>query len=114
VTESAPYELIILEAALNEILEQAGYYEEESGLELAMRWQDAVTQTLQSLSTMPHRGVPCFFRSERLVKLRHLSIKGFERLHVFYKAESDRRTLEIVAILRTARNIESILSEPRS
>jgi len=46
-----PRKIVLTDAAINDILEQAAWYEEESGLKLARRWEKAVTSVL-----LRHRG----------------------------------------------------------
>jgi predicted Zn-dependent protease len=45
--------LLISEAAVLSIVEQADYYESVASLSLAYRWQEAVEEAVQSLLTFP-------------------------------------------------------------
>lgn len=52
--------------AISDILEQADWYELQSGEELAQRWQTAVTSTLLRIHKAPNSGTPCRFRMTEL------------------------------------------------
>ncbi len=105
--------ITILEAALEEIVDQAAYFETKSGLELADRWGEAVGNTIQSLLTMPHRGSLCLLFSPELRDLRHVPVKGFERYSVFYYPGAERDGLRVVAVLHMSQDIARILAVPR-
>ena len=113
-TELRRLDLVVLAAAAHEIVEQADYYNEVSGDALAQRWKIAVHDTVQSLRVMPHRGVPYTFLSSPLNSLRRVPVRGFERLLIFYRADSDAQVLTVVAVLHTSRDIARILNQPRT
>jgi plasmid stabilization system protein ParE len=49
------------DAAVNDILEQADWYEERSGRTLSKRWEIAVTSAILSLVENPLSAPPCGF-----------------------------------------------------
>ncbi len=57
--------LALSEAAAADIVEQADWYEEQSGPTLAKRWEKAVTSTLLCVLDNPQAGSICTFRTQR-------------------------------------------------
>lgn len=56
-TKTRRLSLEILDAASQEIIDQASYYREESpDSSLDLKWDHAVSLTIQSLLTVPERG----------------------------------------------------------
>ena len=55
--------LVLSDAAIADILEQADWYLEQSGRPLAQRWEKAVTSAMSYVVSHPSAGSPCTFRS---------------------------------------------------
>jgi plasmid stabilization system protein ParE len=114
VTQAARLRLIVLEAALQEIVDQADYFERKGSPESAIRWDTAVHEAIQSLRVMPHRGSPCLLLDFQLRDVRHIPVPGFDRYSVFYRVASDAQSLTVIALLHTARDVARILGTPRA
>ena len=113
-TEVSRLSLVALDAAIQEVVDQADYYEQTGGSELANRWDTAVSSSIQSLRVMPDRGSPCFFLPAKLSNLRRIPIKGFEHLSVFYRVSWHDRSVTVIAVLHSAQDIVRILETPRT
>jgi toxin ParE1/3/4 len=94
------------DAAANDILEQADWYEEQANARLGKRWQSAVSQALLRIVKNPRSGSPCSFKASELRGVRRIGIAGFPRHLVFYQAEKD--TLMILRVIHGARDLESL------
>jgi plasmid stabilization system protein ParE len=100
--------LEIVDAASQEILDQASYYREESpGSHIEAQWDHAVSQAIRSLLSMPERGAHCNFQSPELREMRWIPIPGFPRHLVFYLFLAEDRVVRIVHILHGARDLEA-------
>ncbi|CAD5941057.1 hypothetical protein PCC9214_01928 [Planktothrix tepida] len=75
----------------------------------ALRFFDAVRETLANLARMSEIGSLYPINNVHLEKLRRWSVKGFEKYLIFYLSFEDR--ILIVRILHSARDIERILKE---
>lgn len=104
-------ELRISEAAALSIVEQADYYSQASDAALAMRWEDAVDQAVNSLRSLPERGALCRFRSPALTGLRWILVPGFPKHMVFYRYLPQERAILIVHVLHGARDLETLLDD---
>ena len=113
-TEAGRLRLDVLEAALEEIVDQADYFERKGSPESAIRWNTAVHEAIQSLRIMPHRGSPGLLLDFQLQGVRHISVPGFDRYSVFYRAATDAQSLTVIAVLHMARDVLRILGTPRS
>jgi plasmid stabilization system protein ParE len=60
--------IVLSDAALNDILEQAAWYEEQSGSQLARRWEQAVISVLLRIAATPATGAPCTFEASELTE----------------------------------------------
>ncbi len=113
-TEAGRLRLVTLEAALQEIVDQADYFERKDSPESANRWDTAVHEAIQSLRVMPQRGCPCLLVDSQLKDMRHIPVPGFDRYSVFYRVAADAQSLTVVAVLHTARDVARILGTPRT
>lgn len=103
-------QLRITEVAARAIIEQADYYSREESKRLALRWEKAVTRTIDSLLKMPEQGPQCHFEPLKLKRLRRISVADFPRHLVFYEYLREERAIRIVHVLHGARNIEAMLA----
>ena len=62
---------------------------------------------------MADRGQPCSLLSTQLRDLRRISVTGFERYAIYYNVSADAKTLRVVAVLHSARDIDRMLEAPR-
>jgi toxin ParE1/3/4 len=99
-------QIVVTDAAVNDILEQAAWYEEQSGLRLARRWEQAVTSVLLRIAKAPAAGAPCTFKAPELTGVRRVPIPRFPKHLVFYRFL--RQELIILRIVHGARDLESL------
>lgn len=101
-----PYNIVLTDAAVSDILEQAAWYEEQSGLTLARRWERAVTSVVLRITTTPAAGAPCTFKAPELRDVRRVPVPRFPKHLVFYRVRSQE--LIILRIVHGARDLESL------
>jgi plasmid stabilization system protein ParE len=77
--------------------------------EAALRFLDAVATTFDHIARMPGMGSARNYRNPRLAGLRMIPVSGFETFLIFYIFTT--RTVDIVRVLHTARNIGKIFAE---
>jgi len=107
-TKTHGLSLEILAAAAQEIVDQASYYREESpDSSLDSKWDHAVSQTVQSLLTMPERGSRCNFQLPELREMRWIPISGFPKHIVFYLFLAEERVVRVVHVMHGARDLEA-------
>ncbi len=99
-------ELRLTDVALNDIQEQAGWYEQRSGQSLARRWEYEVTAALIRIERNPRSGAKCRFSAEELQSIRRMPITGFPRHLIFYRAEE--KEIRILRVVHGARDLESL------
>jgi plasmid stabilization system protein ParE len=76
--------LTLSEAAATDIVEQANWYEEQSGPELVKRWERAVTSTVLRIVDHPRAGSICNFQHPELSNVRRVLVPGFAKHLIFY------------------------------
>jgi toxin ParE1/3/4 len=86
--------------------EQAEYIARDS-VAAARRFYEAVEKTFEQLANMPGMGSSWESRDPRYADLRVWPVHGFGKHLIFYRAISDG--VEIVRVLHSARDIDSIL-----
>ena len=84
-------------------------YIAQNNSDVALRFFDAVRQTLARLAQMSGMGRLYPVANPRLEGLRKWSVKGFEKYWIFYLTFDE--DIEIVRILHSARDIETILEQ---
>jgi plasmid stabilization system protein ParE len=100
-------ELRLTDVAVSDIQEQVGWYEQRSDHTLAKRWENGVTVALTRIERNPRSGAKCAFRPDELQGIRRMSIAGFPRHLIFYRAEKNE--IRILRIIHGARDLESLL-----
>jgi toxin ParE1/3/4 len=90
-----------------DILEQADWYDLQSGPALAKRWERAVTSALLRIAKNPSAGTRCTFRRGELRDVRRTTIAGFSKHLLFYRF--DGTEMFILRVLHGARDLESLL-----
>ena len=98
--------IVLTDTAVSDILEQAAWYEEKSGLRLARRWEEAVTSVLLRIVTSPVAGAPCAFKAPDLLGVRRTPVPRFPKHLVFYRFRNDELT--VLRIVHGARDLESL------
>ena len=98
--------LALSDAAVVDILEQADWYETQSGVPLAERWGKAVTSAVLRIMKNPNGGTPCTFRSSELRDLRRTTITGFPKHLIFYRLHEGE--VFILRVVHGARDLERL------
>jgi toxin ParE1/3/4 len=101
-----PRHIVLTDAAVSDILEQATWYQEQSGPKLAHKWEQAVTSVLLRVTTAPSAGAPCTFKAADLKGVRRVPVPRFPKHLVFYRFRNDE--LIILRIVHGARDLESL------
>jgi len=96
------------ELAVSDIIEQADWYEIQSGPKLATRWDRALTSTVLRISTAPGSGALCRFKAEQLQNTRRVPVAGFPKHLIFYQVEATG--ILVLRVVHGARDLESLFS----
>ena len=99
--------LVLNDAAVADILEQADWYAVQAGEVLAKRWEKAVTIAVLRAVSRPAAGAPCAFRSPELQGIRRTTISGFPKHLLFYRF--DEGEIHILRVVHGARDLERLL-----
>ena len=99
--------LVVSDAAVADIVEQADWYAAQSGEALAQRWETAVTAAVFRVLRRPGSGALCRFRSVELSGVRRTAISGFSKHLLFYRFEEGE--LLILRVVHGARDLERLL-----
>ena len=94
------------DAAVNDIIEQADWYEARANSRLGNCWESAVAQALLRIVTNPRSGAQCTFKASELRGVRRMSVSGFSKHLIFYRVEKD--SLLILRVIHGARDLESL------
>jgi toxin ParE1/3/4 len=98
--------LFVSETAATDIVEQADWYESQSGKLLAARWESAVTASVLRIVKTPEAGTPCIFRSSELRDVRRTTITGFPKHLIFYRFHEGQ--VLILRVIHGARDLERL------
>jgi toxin ParE1/3/4 len=90
-------------------LEDCFTYTAGNNEDAALRFFDAVRQTLADLARMPGKGKFYHHSSKTGVRLHQWQVKGFRAYLIFYQIHTDE--IDIVRILPASRNIDQILKD---
>lgn len=101
-----PAKVRFSDAAINDIMEQAEWYEQRSGHTLAKRWENAVSSAVLRIVTNPQSGSPCAFNAEELQSIRRMPITKFPKHLIFYQVENCE--IVILRVIHGARDLESL------
>ena len=102
---------VIRPAAKDDILRQFRYYVLEDGPDAAMRFLDAVDQSIGAICAMPQIGAPKHLRNPALSGLRFWAVKDFEDMLIFYIVQPE--ALRVVRVLHGKRDIRKILEREK-
>ena len=87
-------------------------YIAEDNVDAALRFIDAVEETVEALALSPMLGTATAFAHPELAGLRRRLVhRPFERYLIFYRAESVTETVELVRILPGERDLPTVLTE---
>ncbi|MGD0802070.1 MAG: type II toxin-antitoxin system RelE/ParE family toxin [Terracidiphilus sp.] len=95
--------------ARRDIRDVAAYMLVEASEAVAVSFEKAVQNLAQTLAGMPEIRVPCSFRNPELHNVRRLTVTGFEKWLLFYRATEDR--IDVIRVLHGARDIAAIFEE---
>jgi toxin ParE1/3/4 len=98
--------IVLSDAAVSDILEQADWYESQADHRLAERWEKAVTATLLRIVKAPRAGQRCHFKAAELLDVCRALVTGFPKHLVFYRFRD--KELFILRVVHGARDLESL------
>lgn len=101
-----PTRVHFTDAAVNDILEQADWYEQRLGEGLASRWESAVTWAVRRIARNPHSGALCSFRALELQSIRRMPIAKFPKHLIFYQIGGGG--IVILRVVHGSRDLESL------
>jgi plasmid stabilization system protein ParE len=100
--------ILYRQAASDDVIHQFRYYLIEQNLPaIALRFRDAVRNTVSSLREHPLVGARYRSRKLELQNLRSWPVAGFEAIRIYYLAESD--AIHVIRILHGKRDVKQIL-----
>lgn len=92
-----------------DLLEQFVYLGDQSDVDLAERFFDAVSETCSQLATHPYMGTTYNCGIDGLREMRRFPVRGFDKYLVFYLPRPTG--VEVVRVLHGARDIDRIFAE---
>ena len=98
-------------AAERDLASCAAYIAEDN-LDAALRFIDAVEETVAALADNPLLGTATAFAHPELAGLRRRVVHRFKRYLIFYRSEATPQTVEVVRILPGERDLPQALVEP--
>ena len=95
------------QAASNDVVRQFRYYLVSLNLpEIAIRFQDAVRRTVESLREHPFVGPRYGSSSPQLQNLRSWPVAGFEAVRIYYLLDED--AIHVIRMLHGKRDVNSL------
>jgi plasmid stabilization system protein ParE len=105
--------VVYRQSASDDVVRQFRYYLIDQNLpQIALRFRDAVRQTVDSLREHPLVGARYRSKKPELQNLRSWPVAGFEAIRIYYLAESD--TIHVIRILHGKRDVKRILERGRA
>lgn len=101
-------DMFLLPQAEKDIDSHCDFFTKKS-VEKALKFDEAVFETFERLSEMPYVGTERKFSNPKLTDIRLWFVKDFEKYLIFYRVFGNY--IEIVRVLHSAQNIDSILEE---
>lgn len=101
-----PAKVRFSDAAIDDIMKQAEWYEQRTGHILANRWESAVSSAVIRIVANPRSGSPCAFKANELQSTRRMTIKRFPKHLIFYQFENCE--IVILRVIHGARDLESL------
>jgi toxin ParE1/3/4 len=100
--------VVYRQAASDDVVRQFRYYLIDQNLpQIALRFRDAVRNTLDSLREHPLAGARYRSKKPELQNLRSWPVAGFEAIRIYYLEESD--TIHVIRILHGKRDVKRVL-----
>ncbi|MFY9743869.1 MAG: type II toxin-antitoxin system RelE/ParE family toxin [Candidatus Sulfotelmatobacter sp.] len=100
--------VVYRKAASDDVVRQFRYYLVNQNLaQIALRFRDAVRNTMDSLRDHPLVGARYGSRKPELQNLRSWPVAGFEAIRIYYLPESD--AIHVIRILHGKRDVKRIL-----
>ena len=99
--------LFIQEAAERDILHQIEWYAEKGVPAIAVRFSDAVAESIKAVIAMPLSGAPKPISDSRLACLRTWPVKGFDEFRIYYVVQP--KLLTVVRVLHDKRDTDALL-----
>ena len=99
--------LFIQEAAERDILHQVEWYAEKGVPAVALRFSDAVAESIKAVIAMPLSGAPKATTNPRLAGLRTWPVKGFDEFRIYYLVQPE--LLTVVRVLHDKRDTDALL-----
>ena len=99
--------LVLTDAAIADVLDQADWHIQQSGRPLAQRWEKAVTSAISRVVSHPAAGAPCTFKSPELRGVRRTAIPGFPKHLLFYRFDGEE--VLVLRVVHSARDLERLL-----
>lgn len=99
-------QLVLADAAVADVLEQADWYLAQSGQALAQRWEKAVTSAVLRVVKNPAAGTKCTFRPAELRHVRRATIAGFPKHLLFYSIHGSE--ILVLRVVHGARDLEKL------
>ena len=99
-------QLVLSDAAIADVVEQADWYSAQSGAALVKRWEKAVTSALLHILKNPAAGTRCTFRSADLRDVRRATIAGFPKHLLFYRFQETE--VFLLRVVHGARDLENL------
>jgi plasmid stabilization system protein ParE len=100
----------VLETAALAIVEQADWYEQNSGTALADRWFTSIDESIKRVVVMPEAGSWIRIPSLRTQGLRWTTIQGFPKHLIFYRYLPEEQLLQVVHVAHGARDLDLLLA----
>jgi len=100
---------VIRPAARNDILRQYEYYVLEGVPDIAVRFFDAVHESISHICQMPTIGAPKQLINPKLPGLRVWPVTEFEDIRIYYLTGNEE--IKIIRVLHGRRDIINILEE---
>ncbi len=92
-----------------DLLEQFVYLGERASVELAQRYFAAVDETCLQLVKHPHSGTLYDSGIARLIGMRRVPVKGFEKYLLFYLPHENG--IDVIRVVHGARDIDSLFEQ---
>lgn len=96
------------QAATDDIVRQFRYYlVEQNRLDIAVRFREAVRNTVNTLRAHPLVGARYRSRKPEFRSLRSWPVAGFEAIQIYYSADAD--AIHVIRILHGKRDLKQVL-----
>jgi toxin ParE1/3/4 len=105
--------VVYRQTASDDVVRQFRYYLIDQNLpQIALRFRDAVRNTIDSLREHPLLGARYRSRKPELQNLRSWPVAGFEAIRIYYLAETG--AIHVIRILHGKRDVKHILERGSS